>query len=276
MFPTSDLGREHRLMQLLERSGVPVAAVVGLEEDPSVLGRPFLVTRRVEGRLIDSTTAYLSKGWLHEGSAQFQNRLMKGFLGAMAAIHRCDPADGVAAGLTDGRPDGVAGALERWSRYLEWADDAGAAPDRLHEALDWCKTNSPVEEQDHSLLWGDAQLANAVFADDGSTNALLDFELAGVGPAELDLGWFFCLHDMTVARCGQDLPGFKDRREQVEIYEELLGRRLEDLTWYETFAAVCTASILVRMATLLGRGGSDMAWLARSNPAIDYLASRIT
>jgi aminoglycoside phosphotransferase (APT) family kinase protein len=167
VFPVSDLGREHRLMLLLERSGVPVAGVVGLEEDPSVLGRPFLVTKRVEGRLIDSTTPYLSRGWLHEESEQFQNRLMRSFLAAMAAIHRCDPADGVATESTDDPAGsaGIAGALERWSRYLEWADDAGAAPDLLRDALEWCNTNSPAEEPDHCLLWGDAQLANAVYAD---------------------------------------------------------------------------------------------------------------
>ncbi|MGO9343346.1 MAG: phosphotransferase family protein [Acidimicrobiales bacterium] len=276
LFPASDLGREHRFMLLLERSGVPLAPVVGLEEDPSVLGRPFLVTRRVEGRLIDSTTPYLSRGWLHDESEPFQSRLIRSFLGVMATIHRCDLSARVATEFGDGRPDGVAGALERWSRYLEWADDAAAAPDQLHDALAWCRANSPPNEPEHSLVWGDAQLANAVFGDDGSTLAVLDFELAAVGPAELDLGWLFCLHDMTVARCGQDLPGFGDRRGQVEIYQELLGRPVDDLSWYETFAAVCTASILVRVATLLGKGGADMAWLARSNPALDYLASRLT
>jgi aminoglycoside phosphotransferase (APT) family kinase protein len=273
LFPTADLKREVAVIMLLDRAGVPVAPVIGQEDDPAVLGSPFLVTRRVEGRLIDSTAPYLSQGWLHDESQDIQTRIIEGFLGVLAGIHRSEPGTQAATELGDGLRDGVAAALERWTRYLEWADGAGEAPDELHDALAWCRANRPRGDQRSSLLWGDAQLANAVFGDDGSTRAILDFELAAVGPAELDLGWFFCLHDMTVARCGEDLPGFKDRGRQLALYEDRLGRRVDDLRWYEIFAAVCTASILVRMATLLGRGETGAAWLARSNPALDHIAS---
>ena len=149
-------------------------------------------------------------------------------------------------------------------------------PDGLHEALRWCVENRPLDEPAHTLVWGDAQLANAVFAYDGSTAAILDFELAALGPAELDLGWFFCLHDMTVVRCGEDLPGFADRAGLLAGYEERLDREITDLGWYEIFAAVCTASILVRMSSLLCTDGLDARWLARTNPALDYLASRLS
>jgi aminoglycoside phosphotransferase (APT) family kinase protein len=273
LFPTSDLARELAVLTLLDRAGVPVPHVIGLEQDPSVLGRPFLVTRRVEGRLIDSTAPYLSVGWLHDESEEIQSRIIGGFLGAMARIHRSEAGVQQATELGGIPTGGTAGALERWSRYLEWADVEGDAPDELYEALAWCRSNRPAEEPLPSLLWGDAQLANAVFGDDGSTRAILDFELAAIGPAELDLGWFLCLHDMTVARCGQDLPGFMDRRGRLAIYEDALGRPVSNLEWYEIFAAVCTASILVRMAFLLCKGGTDAAWLARSNPALDHIAS---
>jgi aminoglycoside phosphotransferase (APT) family kinase protein len=273
LFPTSDLARELTVLTLLDRAGVPVPHVIGLEQDPSVLGRPFLVTRRVEGRLIDSSAPYLSAGWLHDESSEIQRRIIGGFLGAMARIHRSGAAVRQATEQGDVPAGGTAGALERWSRYLEWADVAGDAPDELHEALGWCRANRPASEPPPSLLWGDAQLANAVFGDDGSTRAILDFELASIGPAELDLGWFFCLHDMTVARCGQDLPGFMDRDKRLALYEDAIGRRVIELRWYEIFAAVCTASILVRMAAVLSKGGTDMAWLARSNPALDHIAS---
>ncbi len=275
LFPESDLARELSVLTLLADAGVPVAPVIGLETDPSVLGRPFLVSRRVEGRLVDSTARYLSEGWLHDESEVLQTRLINDLLGVLAGIHRCDLSPRVATELSNGL-QGVAGALERWSRYLAWADEGGGAPDELHEALAWCQENKPQGERGSTLLWGDAQLANAVFADDGTTRAVLDFELAAVGPAELDLGWFFSLHDMTVARCGEDLPGFMDRRGQLALYEDRLGRSVDDLGWYEVFAAVCTASILVRVAALLCNGGADAGWLARSNPALDYIASRLT
>ena len=123
---------------------------------------------------------------------------------------------------------------------------------------------------------GRRELANAVFDDTGETAAVLDFELSSIGPAELDLGWFFCLHDMTVVALRRGLPGFADRPGLLAQYEERLGRQVADLAWYEIFAAVCTASILVRMSLLMSRDGVDLRWLARTNPALDYLASRVS
>jgi aminoglycoside phosphotransferase (APT) family kinase protein len=275
LFPKGDLAREVETRDLLAGAGVPVAPVVGLETDPTVLGGPFLVTRRVPGRLVDSSDPYMSSGWLHDSAPDFQLRLARGFFCVLADMHKLQVADLKGTGLSAGGEIGIEAALNRWSSYLAWADEK-TAPDSLNEALRWCFDNRPAEEPSPTLLWGDAQLANAVFADDGSTAALLDFELAAVGPAELDLGWFFCLHDMTVARCGEDLPGFYDRAALIELYEQRMGRKIKDLRWYELFGAVCTASILVRMASVLCADGIDAAWLARSNPALDYLASRLS
>lgn len=274
LFPHGDLKRELETQNLLASAGLPVAPVVGLETDSSVLGRPFLVTRRVPGRLVDSSAPYLSAGWLHDSTPDFQLRVARGFFGVLAGIHSLQPGNARNLGLP-AEQAGNEAALHRWSSYLAWADEQ-ATPDALHEAFRWCRENRPSEEPAHSLLWGDAQLANAVFSDDGSTAAILDFELVALGPAELDLGWFFCLHDMTVARCGEDLPGFEDRAGLVAGYEKALGRQITDLTWYEVFAAVCTACILVRMSSLLCRSGLDARWLASSNPALDYLASKLS
>jgi aminoglycoside phosphotransferase (APT) family kinase protein len=274
LFPSSDLTSELATRDLLAAAGVPVAPVVGLETDPDVLGRPFLVTHRVRGRLVDSSEPYLSRGWLHDSTPELQLTLARGFFRVLAEIHSVQLEEITNAGLLVEAKTGIGGALARWTSYLDWAGE-DTAPDALNEALRWCTDNRPTEEPAPTLLWGDAQLANAVFADDGSTAAILDFELASAGPAELDLGWFFCLHDMTVARCGQDLAGFADRPALISTYEERMGRQITDLGWYEVFAAVCTASILVRMASLLSTDGVDALWLARSNPALDYIAARL-
>jgi aminoglycoside phosphotransferase (APT) family kinase protein len=274
LFPDGDLARELEIQNLLSTSGVPVAPVVGLETDPALIGGPFLVTRRVKGRLVDSNDPYMSVGWLHDSSPEFQHELAIGYMTVLADIHKVPIEELRGTGLDQPKKIGLGAALDRWSSYLNWADD-DAAPDSLYEALEWCQENRPTLEPPDVLVWGDAQLANAVFDDDGQTAAVLDFELSAIGPAELDLGWFFCLHDMTVARCGEDLAGFADRSGLLNHYEERLGRQVADLAWYEIFAAVCTASILVRMSKLMSQGGVDLRWLARTNPALDYLSSRV-
>ncbi|MFZ0664516.1 MAG: phosphotransferase family protein [Acidimicrobiales bacterium] len=278
VFPNSDLGRELRFQQLLREGGVPVADVVGMELDPTVLGGPFVVTRKVNGRLVDSSDPYMSSGWLHDESPEYQQTLASDFFGVLGTMHSLAVTDEIIESLkpldeVDASTE-LRRSVKRWGRYLDWADN-GIAPDSLRSALDWCRGNQPDDRAKPSLLWGDSQLANAVFAEDGSVAALLDFELAGVGQAELDLGWFLCLHDMTAARCGQDLPGFSNREALLAGYEERLGREIVDLRWYEIFGAVCTASILLRMASIFSRGGTDMSWLAKKNPALDYLAEKL-
>jgi aminoglycoside phosphotransferase (APT) family kinase protein len=273
LFQRSDLQRELEFHRLLEQGHLPVAPLVGLEESDEVLGSRFVVSRRVAGRVVDSNDPYLSRGWLHDAPSSYQNRIWHGFVDTLADLHRISGDNFSAAGGATG-PGLLEAALRRWAEYLDWVGHE-KAPGALLEALDWCDHNRPLHEPAPSLLWGDAQLGNAVFAEDGSVAALLDFELASVGPAELDLGWFICLHDMTVARCGQDLPGFEDRNGVLARYEERLGRSMLDLEWFEIFAAVCTASILVRMSVVLSAGGSDLSWLARSNPALEYIAARL-
>ncbi len=107
-------------------------------------------------------------------------------------------------------------------------------------------------------------------------SAVLDFEMASIGPAEVDLAWFVVLHEMAVDRCGGDLPGFPGRAATVATYEARLGRPVADLRWYEAFAALRSGAILVRAARLLARLGVDDSWLTHENPTIDLLAGLIS
>jgi aminoglycoside phosphotransferase (APT) family kinase protein len=266
LFPEGDLNKELAFHDRLEGAGIPVAPVVGFEQGDRTLGKPFVVTKRVQGRVVASSDPYLKQGWLHDATEDHQRRLLYGFFDILADMHRIEVRAAERREVLD--------AFGTWTRYLEWADN-GSAPESLYEASAWCAQNIPDHTASASPLWGDPQIANAVFSDDGTVAALLDFELCTTGPAELDLGWFLCLHDMTVARCGEDLPGFSDRAALLAHYEQRLGRDLHELDWYEIFGAVCTASILVRVSVVLGRGGADFSWLARTNPAVDYLQARL-
>jgi aminoglycoside phosphotransferase (APT) family kinase protein len=143
------------------------------------------------------------------------------------------------------------------------------------EGVDWCRSHLPESEPPASLLWGDVQLGNVLVGDDMRVAAVLDFEMASIGPAEVDLAWFVVLHDMAVDRCGGDLPGFPGRAATIAAYEALLGRPVADLRWYEAFAALRSGAILVRAARLLARLGVDESWLTNENPTVDLLAGLI-
>jgi aminoglycoside phosphotransferase (APT) family kinase protein len=104
----------------------------------------------------------------------------------------------------------------------------------------------------------------------------LDFEMASIGPAELDLAWFLVLHRMTVERCGGDLPGFPDQAATVDAFQSRLGRPLADLRWFEVFAALRSGAIMVRAARLLARLGVDDSWLTQGNPTVTLLAELVS
>jgi aminoglycoside phosphotransferase (APT) family kinase protein len=253
---------------------VPLA----VELDGTWVGAPFILMPHVGGRVVRADKPFLRTGWLSEATAAEQGRLHSGFLDLLAGIHRIDVTDGRCDFLPGGpdRPAGTAlvGEVDRWQRYLAWAAD-GDIPQVFVDALAWCRTRLPRPEPPASLLWGDVQLGNVLVADDMTIAAVLDFEMASVGPAELDLAWFLVLHRMTVDRCGCDLPGFPDATATVAAYEERLGRTVTDLRWFEVFAALRSGAIMVRAARLLARLGVDDSWLTRGNPTVTLLADLI-
>jgi aminoglycoside phosphotransferase (APT) family kinase protein len=275
LFPVYDLAAQGRVQNLVAEAGLPAVVPLAVELDASWVGAPFLLMPRVGGRVVRADTPFLRSGWLAESAAEDQARLHAGFLDLLCGIHRLD--------ITDGRCDFLPGAalratnatlvgeIERWAAYLTWAAE-GDIPAVFADALAWCRRRLPDPEPPAGLLWGDVQLGNVLVADDMTIAAVLDFEMASIGPAELDLAWFLVLHRMTVERCRGDLPGFPDRDATIDAYEARLGRPLADLRWFEVFAALRSGAIMVRAARLLVRLGVDDSWLTQGNPTVTLLA----
>ncbi len=283
LFPSYDLAMQGQLQSVLARAGVPAVTPLAVVEDHSWVGSAFLLMPRVAGRVVRADQPYLRKGWLAEAPAAGQARLHEEIVDTLAGIHRLDwetlHCDSIVGGRPVGRPEGgpgwLAGQVEHWARYLAWAGE-GTAPPVFEEAVAWCRANLPYPEPPPSLLWGDVQLGNVLVGDDMGVSAVLDFEMASIGPAEVDVAWFTVLHDMAVVRCGGDLPGFPGRDGTIAAYEARLGRPVADLRWYEAFAALRSGAILVRAARLLARLGVDDSWLTHENPTIELLAGLIS
>ena len=109
-----------------------------------------------------------------------------------------------------------------------------------------------------SLLWGDARLGNAIFDVDRHVVALIDWETACIGPAELDVGYWLGLEAVVDEMLGTRVPGFPGRDHTVARYEDRLGRVLVDLPWYESLGLLTAACISARLTVLAkGRPPSD-------------------
>src|SRR3546814_19034632 len=85
-----------------------------------------------------------------------------------------------------------------------------------------------------------------MFDDEGKVKALIDWELATLGPAELDLAWWLYFDDLFSRRFGvQRLEGLPTREEIIAIWEAAVGRKAENLDYYDIEVGMRMALVVV-------------------------------
>ena len=171
-----------------------------------------------------------------------------GLIDTVVGVHA---VDGAATGLGEVLPGTtVRDALDRWTAYVDWSSEGDPLP-ALTEALSWSAARVPGEAAP-VLLWGDVRLGNLVFDEERRVRGVLDWDLASIGPAEMDLGWHFGLEYMMESLFGQRVEGFPRHDDVVARYEEASGRVLADLDWHEVFALVRALAINDRHQRITG------------------------
>ncbi len=271
LFPKYDLRAQSRVMEALRaHSAVPVPTVLWFEADGGVLGRPFVVMDRVAGRIPSDNPGYHFDGWVKDLPAGAQARLLDESLATLAEIHR---VDWTIAGLGFLPGIGLDRELAYWRDYLDWAADGERFPviDRTYE---WCASHRPRHEPPAGLVWGDTRLGNIVYGDDLSIRAVLDWEMATLGPAELDLGWYLFL-ERTALQFAEQLPGFPDRAGTIGIYERHMGRSVVDIDWYEIWGGLRSAAIMIPLGAQLHALGLVPDTWRGDNPVTQLLAQLI-
>jgi aminoglycoside phosphotransferase (APT) family kinase protein len=274
MFPSYDLGRQTAVMTVVRASGrVPVPAILAVDLDGTRVGRPAFVMEFVRGRVpVDDRPSFAEKGFLFDASRAEQRAFHEELLNAVVSVHDC-PTPALAAVLAppEVRRLGVVGQLRQvweFDRGDRWSPVVDAALDRLGDG------EPRVGDRD-VLLWGDARPANVIVPDTGfAPVALLDWELASVGPPEFDITWLAEMNRMRMQGSGvAPLPGFLPDDEAVAHYEARSGRRLRDLPWFRLFSAARIAVLMhrhLRVMVHVGRLPADHRLMTRTI-AIDRL-----
>lgn len=276
VFPAYDLEQQATCMRLVAaHSDVPVPEVVAYVDDPEVLGHPFLVMEHVEGQVPEDNPPFTMMGWLHDAEPADQQRLHTSALSAMAGLHRLD-AEAAGFGFLDEPVHGTTGLDQQlgwWRAMLEWGRDDRPQP-TIEAGFAWLDEHRPTSVPQTCLNWGDARVSNMIFRDFEPV-ALLDWEMATLGPAEVDLGWFHYMNRQFAEglECPQ-LPGFLDESATVDLYARLLGRDIADLAWYQVFAGVRFALTMMRIGLGVIQQGvvEPDADVDRNNLATRFLA----
>lgn len=172
--------REYRVISALHPAGVPVPRPVLFCDDRSILGTPFYVMERVDGRVF-------ADGALAEADPAERRAMWMGLADAMAIMHSVRPAD---VGLADfGRPGNYfERQIASWSRRWEESDHPPIP--ELDQLAAWLKAHQPEDDGRLSLAHGDFRMGNVMFhPKEPRVVAILDWELSTLGHPLGDLGY---------------------------------------------------------------------------------------
>ena len=253
VFPSYDLAAQFRLLGLVAaQGGVPVPRVRWLETDAAHLGAPFLAMDRVEGRVPSDVPPYVFAGFVLEASDAERATLERSTVEAMAALHAID-AERADAGFLAFPVKGdtpLERHVENQRDYYAWVVADGVRHPLLERTFAWLDAHWPAHESEPVISWGDSRIGNVIYRG-FEPAALLDWEMAGLGPRELDLGWLCFMHsffqDIAVAMGMTGLPDFLRLPNAAAAYERASGRTPRDLVWYYVYAALRHGIVMSRI-----------------------------
>jgi aminoglycoside phosphotransferase (APT) family kinase protein len=262
-YPDYDLGPQAVVQNAVAAAGVPAPAPALVVSDPEWIGSPFLVMPRVEGDIPGPAPFF--DPYVRDAGPALQRIMEDELIDAVADVHAVDwAAQGLGAALPGPQ---LRATVQRWVTYVEWSSAGDPLP-ALLQALDWCSRHVPAERP-AVLLWGDVRLGNLVFDSERHVSSVLDWDLASLGPREMDLGWHFGLEFMMEALFGGRLPGFPGAGDSLDRYERRTGYEVRDLAWHEVFALVRALAINDRHQRITGDARR------RENPMGDILLARL-
>ncbi|HEY1831208.1 MAG TPA: phosphotransferase family protein [Acidimicrobiales bacterium] len=250
IFRSPDVCREAQVLRGLATAGLRVPKVRWIEPNSAVLGAPFFVMDRVQGRVPLGKPSIHTTGWLPTLTPAERERLWLSALDFLVSLHAI-PWPSTHGFLLDSDPNAATlgahvtalGDWYRWSTAERVYPITDAALEFLEEHVTEVDAGQPV------LLWGDPRVGNILFADDNTVAAAVDWETAGIGPAGRDVAhWLFFDEFQTEAVGIERLPGWPDRDSTVACYEASSGRRLGDLLYFDVMESLFMATTLIRQA----------------------------
>jgi aminoglycoside phosphotransferase (APT) family kinase protein len=252
VFPTYDMERQFRVMRMVEEhTSVPVPKTLWYEPDLAVMGSTFFVMERIVGEVPPDLMPYVFGSWLSEASAADCNRLQCTTIEALARLHELDDS-GPAAFLALPAPGGT--PLRRHvadqRAYYEWVVAGKRRSPLIERAFAWLEDHWPTDEGPAGLSWGDARVGNIMYRDFEPV-AVLDWEMAALGPREIDLAWMIFLHrffqDLAEQAGLPGMPSFLRRDDVAETYARASGHDPRDLDFYTLYAALRHAIVMTRV-----------------------------
>lgn len=263
--------REFRVLRALGDTTVPVPQALWLEEDASILGTPFYVMERVEGRVFEDCS-------LPGMDPAERREIYMDMARTLARIHALRPNE---IGLGDfGKPGNYfERQIKRWTgQYKDQRQLKIAALDHL---IEWLPANLPSDDGAVSIAHGDFRLGNMLFhPTEPRVVAVLDWELSTLGHPLADLG--FCVmpwHSAPSEYSGilgteWAADGIPSRDEFVAEYFNHTPHQAQLLPFHVAFALFRFSVIFVGIANRAASGNAASDEAAALGPLAERFAIR--
>lgn len=244
--------REYRILKALAGSDVPVPPVLLFHGEDDVVGTPFYLMERLDGRVFHDTA-------LPGVTPDARRQMYFAMAETLAALHRFDWQ---AAGLSDfGKPGNYyARQLARWGR--QWRETRTRDIPAIDRLIDWLGTHLDASEET-TIVHGDFRLGNLMFAPDAPrVIAVLDWELSTLGHPLSDVA-FSCLpwHSTPAMYAGivgldREALGIPTQDEYLTRYCAAAGRKDGPGSFHLAFSLFRFAVILDGIAARAKAGNA--------------------
>jgi aminoglycoside phosphotransferase (APT) family kinase protein len=253
LFLGMDVQTHYRIYEILSHEAhIPSPPVVGFEADRSLFGQPFFVMKRVEGRVPADNPNFNWTGWVTELSTGERERFWRNTVEVMAKLHRLDPAKFAFLDRPQLGRNGIEQELKHWLNYAEWC--GGDRYPIVRKAGAWLVDNLPSNPPP-GLSWGDSRPPNIIYQG-VECAAVLDWDMVSLAGAECDLAWWTLMDQAyTCGRGVARMPGLGTPRQTVELWQELVGRKAQNMDWHLVLNAYRSRLVMVRLPTMLRAAG---------------------
>jgi aminoglycoside phosphotransferase (APT) family kinase protein len=247
------IDREYRILRSLSDSPVPVPQALIYCEDRTVIGTPFYIMQRCEGRIFHEAAM--------PGLSPAERRAIYDSMNdTLVALHQIDWQE---RGLADfGRPGNYfSRQIARWTRQYQTARVRDVP--EIETLITWLPDNIPPGDET-TIAHGDFRPGNLIIhPTEPRVVAVLDWELSTLGHPLADLGYncisWHTLPEQYGGIRGLDLPslGIPALEDYVARYFQGVGRENSLLPFHVAFSLFRLAVIFEGIAGRAAQGNAN-------------------